>query len=78
MDSRRHPETTATTIPLMAVETVLPACRSQWPSDAREAFGGVLSDLSAWCRENDWPMILNRSMAEEAVRRTWRDASPRV
>ncbi|RLE28009.1 MAG: hypothetical protein DRJ65_00985 [Acidobacteria bacterium] len=75
MDIRQHPEATATMIPLMPVKTVLPARRSQWPSDARDAFGGVLNELSAWCRENDWPMVLNHSMAEEAVRRTWGDAS---
>lgn len=78
MDIRQHPETTVTTIPLMPVETVLPARRSQWPSDAREAFGGILNELTVWCRENDWPMSLNHSMAEEAVRRTWGDASQNV
>ncbi len=76
MDIRRHPETTATTIPLMAVETVLPACRSQWSSDAREVFSGVLRDLNAWCRDNGYSASLNGSTAEEAVRQTWGGVSP--
>ena len=58
--------------------TALPTCRSQWPSDARRAFSGVLGDLNSWCREYDWPVKSNARVAEEAVRRTWDSASSLV
>ncbi len=76
MYTRQHPETVTATIPTAAVEPVLPARRTQWPPEAREAFSGVLRDLNAWCRENDCPMTLNGSTAEEAVRRTWGAVRP--
>ena len=77
MQIRQHPETVTATIPIVAVETGLPRRRAQWPKEARQAFSGVLRDLNAWCRDNDSPMTLNGLMAEEAIRRTWGESSPR-
>ncbi|MEN8163901.1 MAG: hypothetical protein ABFS37_07215 [Acidobacteriota bacterium] len=78
MDIRQHPETAAATIPIAAVETALPTRRAHWPAEAQEAFSGVLRDLNAWCRDNDSPVTLNGLMAEEAIRRTWGEASATV
>ena len=75
MHIRQHPLTVTATIPIVAVETCLPPHRTQWPQEARQAFSGVLRDLNAWCRDNDSPMNLNGSMAEEAIRQTWFDDS---
>jgi len=78
MYTRQYHETVTATMQIAAVEPGLPARRTQWPSEAREAFSGVLRDLNEWCRENDCPTTLNGSTAEEAVRRTWGGKSPRV
>ena len=49
----------------------LPKDRTEWPTEAREAFREVLGGLDGWCRRHDWPKLTNDWVAEEAVRRSW-------
>lgn len=51
--------------------TELPIELHDWPEEARSAYREVQRELDRWCRTNDWPMISNALVAEEAVRRSW-------
>lgn len=49
----------------------LPDSRTRWPRDAELAYGDVLRQLNRWSHDNDWPLIANTWIAEEAIRREW-------
>lgn len=59
------------TTPIVAQVNCLPADRSQWPVDAFDSYRQILRDLDRWSRENDFPVITNAWVAEEAVRQGW-------
>ena len=54
----------------------LPARRTLWPREAREAYGEVLSELNSWCRDLERSFAGNAWIAENAVREAWRTGEP--
>jgi hypothetical protein len=71
MEIMESAKTVTGTNQFLAARSSLPQSRDLWPTEARKAFGGVLSDLNGWCRQFDWPINGNVRVAEEAVRRSW-------
>jgi hypothetical protein len=71
MEIMESAKTVTRTNQILERKTPLPQSRDRWPTEARKAFGGVLSDLNGWCRQFDWPVNGNVRVAEEAVRRSW-------